>query len=135
MHLRLAPGLLEKIIEHARAAHPLEGCGLIVGPGPGEGQRFIPMENALASATAYEIDPAQLIRTLRNLRDAGEELVAIYHSHPSGPAHPSRRDIERAYHPDAAYLIVSLAEPEHPRAAVFRISKGESFEVDLHVIV
>ena len=133
--LRLAPEILEEVIEHAKAAHPLEGCGFIVGSVSLEGERFIPMENVLASATAYQMDPAQLINTLKDLRDRGENVVAIYHSHPSGPARPSQSDVDRAYYPEAAHLIVSLAEPEHPRVAAFRISGQESFEIDLRVIV
>ncbi len=93
------------------------------------------MENVAGSETAYEMAPAQLIGALRGLRDAGEELVAIYHSHPQGPARPSRIDIERAYYPNAAYVIVSLAEPERPLAAAFRIIDGEALEIEVHVIV
>jgi proteasome lid subunit RPN8/RPN11 len=142
MNLKLAPGLLEKVVEHAKTCHPQEGCGLIVGPSRGSlpqrevlGSRFVPMHNALASATAFEMDPGQLVSTLREMRNAGEELVAIYHSHPHGPAYPSQTDIERAYYPEAAHLIVSLAEPERPRTAAFRIFEGEVIEIPVHVIV
>ena len=133
--MRLAPGLLEKIIEHAQACYPLEGCGLIAGPRAVEGERFIALDNVLGSSTAYEMDPAQLINTLRELRENHQELVAIYHSHPFGPARPSASDVQRAYYPDAAQLIISLAERERPLAAAFRISAGEILEIDLRVIV
>jgi len=93
------------------------------------------MDNATASSTDYEMDPAQLIGVLRDLRTSGEDLLAIYHSHPFGPAKPSKRDIERAYYPEAAHLIVSLAEPERPRAAAFRIIDGEVYEIEIHVIL
>jgi proteasome lid subunit RPN8/RPN11 len=93
------------------------------------------MTNALASSTEYEMDPAQLIATLRDLRSSGEDLIAIYHSHPRGPARPSKSDIERAYYPAAAYLIISLADPERPQAAAFRIIDGEVLEVEVHAIV
>jgi proteasome lid subunit RPN8/RPN11 len=133
--MTLAPGLLEQIIEHAQACYPLEGCGLIAGPRAGEAARFIAMDNVLGSSTAYEMDPAQLIRTMRDLRESGQELVAIYHSHPFGPANPSATDVQRAYYPDAIHVIVSLSERERPRAAAFVISAGEILEVDLRVIV
>ena len=97
--------------------------------------RFIPVENAKASSSEYEMDPAELIRVWRELRKIGEQLVAIYHSHPSGPAELSKRDIEHAYYPEAAHLIVSLAEPERPRTAAFRIIEGEVLEIEVHVIV
>ena len=133
MNLVLAPGLLELMIKHAKEKYPQEACGLLVGKGSAD--RFIPMENTLASSTAFEMDPAKLISTLRDLRGAGEELVAIYHSHPRGPARPSKSDIERAYYPEAAHLIISLADPERPQAAAFRIIDGEVLEIDVHAIV
>ena len=134
MNVTLAPGLLEKVVEHAKASYPNEGCGLLVGR-QAAATRFLPMENAAGSETAYEMDPGQLIHNLRDLRGTGEDLVAIYHSHPRGPARPSRHDINRAYYPEAAHLIVSLADPEHPQVAAFRILDGEVLEIDLHVIV
>ena len=133
MNLILAPGLLDQVIDHARASYPEEGCGLLVGADVAT--RFIPMQNILASSSAYEMDPAQLITTLRDLRNTGEQLVAIYHSHPHGAARPSRRDVERAYYPEAAHLIVSLADSERPQAAAFRIVDGESLEIEVHAIV
>ncbi len=133
MNLLLAPGLLEQLIEQAKANYPLEACGLLVGSG--SATRFIPMENILASSSAYEMDPGKLISTLRDLRSTGEDLQAIYHSHPHGPARPSKSDIERAYYPEAAHLIVSLADLERPQAAAFRIIEGKVLEIEVHAIV
>ena len=133
MNLSLGPGLLEEVMEHAKKSYPHEGCGLLVGRGGAS--RFIPMENVQATSTEYEMDPGQLIGVLRDLRETGEELVAIYHSHPSGPARPSKSDIERAYYPEAAHLIVSLADSESPRTAAFRIIEGEAFEIEIHVML
>ena len=134
MNVRLAPGLLEEIVRHAQASYPNEGCGLLAGRGYAA-ERFVPMENTKASATEFEMDPRQLVQQLRALRESGLELVAIYHSHPSGPARPSKRDVARAYYPDAASIIVSLADPKSPQVAAFRITGGEVLEVELHAIV
>ena len=133
MDLLLAPGILEAVIEHARTAYPAEGCGLLAGRHAAE--RFIPMKNVSPSVTHYEMDPAELIRALRDLRSAGSALIAIYHSHPHGPAEPSRTDAERAYYPEAAHLIVSLADPERPLAAAFRIIGGEVLPIEVRAIV
>ena len=123
----------EQVIEHAKTCHPQEGCGLLVGSQLAT--RFIPMDNARASSTDYEMEPAQLIAVLRDLRTSGEALLAIYHSHPFGPAKPSESDIERAYYPEAAHLIVSLVEPERPRTAAFRIIDGKVYEIEIHVVL
>src|SRR5262245_58493042 len=134
MNFTLDSGLLDRMIDHAMAALPNEACGLLVGRN-GQASRFIPAENTLRSETAYEIDPAFLAATFRLLRESGEELVGIFHSHPQGPARPSNRDLQRAYYPEAAHVIVSLAEPERPQVACFRIIDGQAYDVELHAIV
>ena len=53
-----------------------------------------------------------------------EELLAIYHSHPQGPAHPSPTDIAQAYYPDVVQIIVSLAECKRPLIRAFTIKNG-----------
>jgi proteasome lid subunit RPN8/RPN11 len=136
MNLTLAPGILDDVIAHAKACYPLEGCGLIVGMRTSvAGTRLIPISNVAQNEAEFEMDPAEFIQTFRDLRNAGEELVAIYHSHPHGPARLSRLDIDRAYYPEAAHLIVSLADLERPRVAAFRIVNGEALEIELHAIV
>jgi proteasome lid subunit RPN8/RPN11 len=133
MDLLLAPGIFEEVIQHATEAYPNEGCGLLIGHESAD--RFTPMRNISASPAHYEMDPAELIGVLRHLRRTGERLVAIYHSHPHGPAAPSKTDIARAYYPEAAHLIISLAELERPQAAAFRIVDGEVLQIEVRVIV
>jgi proteasome lid subunit RPN8/RPN11 len=129
LNLVLSPGLLDEIIQHSKSAYPREGCGLIAGIKPSfVGGRF-------PSASEFEMDPAELIKALREMRNAGEELVAIYHSHPHGPARPSKTDVQRAFYPDAAHLIVSLAEPERPQVRAFRILNAEILDIEVHAIV
>jgi proteasome lid subunit RPN8/RPN11 len=134
MNLLLNPGLLDEVIAHARECYPNEGCGLIAGRQE-VGERFVPMANTKSSKSEFEMDPQQLIRQLRSFRESGERLLAIYHSHPRGTARPSQRDIAQASYPDAASIIVSLAEPERPRVGAFRIIAGEVLEIELHAIV
>lgn len=134
MNLLLGDGILDQIVRHAQAARPLEGCGLLIGHDRSV-NRFVPVTNKLGSPTAYEMDPAELISALRALRESGESLLAIYHSHPTGVAMPSSRDVERAYYPEAAHIIVSLASPESPVVRGFRIVDARAIEIELHVIV
>ncbi len=81
------------------------------------------------------MEPAELIAALRSLRTNGESLLAIFHSHPRGPAVPSARDIDRAWYPEAAHIIVSFASAETPEVRGFRILDGEAIEIELRVIV
>jgi proteasome lid subunit RPN8/RPN11 len=134
MRFTIGADLLEAIIEHSRSAHPNEACGLIAGRN-GTGERFIPVRNAAASPDRYEMDPAELIHAMRSFREAGEDLLAICHSHPSGPAAPSQRDIREANYPDAVQVIVSLEDPNRPIVRAYRIRDGRVFDVELSVVV
>jgi len=103
--------LLERIVAHARADHPDEACGVIAGPvGSDRPERFIPMLNAARSPTFYEFDSTDLLRLYRELDDADEVPVVIYHSHTATEAYPSRTDIALASEPDAHYVLVSTRE-------------------------
>jgi [CysO sulfur-carrier protein]-S-L-cysteine hydrolase len=48
-------------------------------------------------------------------------------------AYPSRTDVELAAYPDAAYLILSLADRERPVLRVFRIRDGQVDEEPVEV--
>jgi proteasome lid subunit RPN8/RPN11 len=134
LNLSLAPGLLEQVLTYARAALPLECCGLLAGQ-ESSATQFISITNRLASATEFDMEPAELIGALRSLRTNGKRLLAIVHSHPRGPALPSARDIERAWYPDAAHVIVSFTSAETPEVRGFRILDGEVIEIELRAIV
>src|SRR5437870_10397240 len=59
------------------------------------------------------------------MRDRGEELIAIYHSHPRAKnPEPSETDVRLAYYPSAVYFIVGLGG-EEPCLHAFRISERE----------
>jgi proteasome lid subunit RPN8/RPN11 len=134
LNLSFPPGLLEQIVAYARAGLPLESCGLLAGHGSSATQ-FISITNRLASAMEFDMDPTELIAALRALRTTGEKLLAIVHSHPRGPASPSAKDIERAWYPDVAHIIVSFASAETPQVRGFRILEGEVIEIELRAIV
>ncbi|CAA9566787.1 MAG: hypothetical protein AVDCRST_MAG33-2138 [uncultured Thermomicrobiales bacterium] len=124
--LRLPIAMREEIVAHARAELPRECCGLIGGP-PGEtdlmaaGVELFRLTNAAPGLDFYEIDPNDLFRVTRDLDRDGRDIVAIYHSHPTGPARPSATDIELAFWPEAWYLICSLDDPARPDLRAFRI--------------
>jgi proteasome lid subunit RPN8/RPN11 len=133
VRIPIPAAILEDIVDHARACSPQEGCGFLVGRS-GSVDRFVPAPNILQSASAFEVDPVFLFDLFRGLRSSGEELVAIYHSHPNGPAIPSQRDVAHAHYPDAAQVIVSLAGVE-PEVKAYRIAGKEVLEAELHAIV
>lgn len=101
-------GIVNRILGHAQRSAPQECVGVLTG----KGRRIAgwrPLTNTLGDSRRFLADPAEQIRLFRELREAGEEVVAIYHSHPGASAEPSSRDVEGANYPEALYLIVSLA--------------------------
>jgi len=55
----------------------------------------------------YLADPVQLLRALKAIQTGGLILVGLYHSHPHGPASPSRTDTRLAAYA-VPYVIADL---------------------------
>ena len=108
--------LLEEMISHACAENPNECCGLLAGVvEDGEGgktgrvTRRYPLVNEAASPKEFLSDGRSMLDADKDMRRYGVDLLAIYHSHPTSPPVPSRKDIERSYYgPGVMSLIVSL---------------------------
>lgn len=131
--------LVDRIVAHARADHPDEACGVIAGPvGSDRPERFIAMVNAARSPTFYEFDSTDLLRLYREMDDADEVPVVIYHSHTATEARPSRTDIALASEPEAHYVLVSTrqtgAEDGPFEFRSFRIVDGTVTEEEVDVV-
>lgn len=106
--MRIAPELLEQIVEHAKRDAPNECCGL-VGIRDGEAVVVHEGENLQASPFRFEMDPKTNLAALR-FEDDGLAPGAIYHSHTRSDPYPSQTDIEFAKGwPGWEWLIVGLA--------------------------
>ena len=109
--LKIAREHVEAMIAHARADHPDEACGVIVGPeGSDDPVRLVQMINADRSPTFFRFDPAEQFQLYKALDAQDEEIVVVYHSHTATEAYPSRTDISLATEPQAHYVLVSTAE-------------------------
>ena len=122
--------LRDEIVAHARAEAPKEACGLIAGRGT-DATRLIRCANAHpAPVTRYAIDPREQLRAFRDMEAKGEDLVAIYHSHPITQPYPSPTDRAEAHYPDAFYVLVSLRDAT-PEIRAFRVRKDWVLEVEI----
>jgi proteasome lid subunit RPN8/RPN11 len=70
---------------------------------------------------------------MRELREHGEQLLAIVHSHPHAGAQASKLDIEQAQYPDAYYLIVSLNTRGVLEMRAWKISDGSASAVKVTI--
>lgn len=127
----------KELMAHARADLPNEACGLLAGSvTSGRAKTYHPARNADASPLRYSVHPEDLVRITFAIEEAGEELVAIFHSHTHSPAVPSATDRRAAMYPDQFYVIATLADPDAPpdRALrAWRIIRGHAFEVPLAI--
>ena len=120
---------IDEIIAHAREESPGECCGLIGGTTDGVARTVYRTRNiAPDPLVTYEAAPEDLFAVQRKMRDCGEQLIAIYHSHPrSNDPQPSQTDVRLAYYPSAVYFIVGLGS-EEPCVRAFRIKEPEGWE-------
>ena len=120
--LRVPRKLLHEIAEQAVAEAPNEACGYLHGVSDRVTGR-IPMTNVDRSPDHYMLDPREQFAALKQVRDQGEELLGVYHSHPASAAWMSEEDIHLAHDPGMRYLIFSI--PENTMRS-FRVSKNEN---------
>ena len=116
----VVPAALRRALEdHAAAEAPNEACGLLALR-HGLAERYVACINRLASPFRFELqppDPALII----DLEDEGYEL-AVFHSHPTDSARPSRTDVANiGLWEGRPYLILSRATGE---LAAWRIERG-----------
>jgi proteasome lid subunit RPN8/RPN11 len=136
--LKIAREHVDTMVAHARADHPDEACGVIVGPeGADHPARVVPMINAERSPTFFRFDAAEQFQLYKDLDAADEEIVVVYHSHTATEAYPSRTDISLATEPQAHYVLVSTAESGAAEGPVsvrsYRILDGVVTEEEISV--
>jgi proteasome lid subunit RPN8/RPN11 len=110
--------------DHARGEEPNEACGLILLR-DGEAERYVRGRNGAASPFRFEleVDPE-----IWFAEDDGYEL-AVFHSHVSAPARPSRTDVENiGLWEGRPYVILSLGTGD---LAAFTIEDGRISQLDL----
>ena len=131
--MKISRALIDEMVAHAREDLPNECCGMIGGR-DGEATSVVRVENAAASPLRYEMDPQGQYDALKAIEDAGEELVAIYHSHTRSAAYPSQTDVNEAVMwPEQVYVIVSLADEDAPDVKAFGLADLKIADVDLDV--
>lgn len=124
--------LVTAMLDHARAELPNEACGLVGGdPATGRATSFHAARNRHASSLRYDVHPEDLVRIVFTIESAGDELVAVFHSHTRSPAVPSATDVR-----DARYDVIHLIAGLDDRAQAlrgWRIADGTATEVAIRI--
>lgn len=108
MEIVLTSSVHAALIAAARAAHPQEACGILLG----EGDRITAAVAARnvhpEPLTHFEIDPQTLIDAHRAARTPGApQVLGYFHAHPSGLAAPSATDQAQAARDGAIWAIIA----------------------------
>ncbi len=129
--IEIPADIYDLMVGHALSGSPLEVCGILAGRG-NRVERIYRGKNVDASAVSYELDPRQQLEIDKQLKKDGREMLAIYHSHPGGPACPSAKDVSLAFW-DTVYIIIGLAGGK-PDVRAFTIENGTVSEAAFRAV-
>lgn len=110
---QLAPNLvvpywfMNRMRQHVSQSPAEEVCGLLAGDTTGLVRRCYKIENILHRADRFKMEPTAQFKVLMQIERSSYRLLAIYHSHPKGPPHPSETDLMEFYYPEAYSIIWS----------------------------
>jgi proteasome lid subunit RPN8/RPN11 len=122
--------VVDALVEHMRAVLPNEGCGYLVGDlSSGRIDRFLSVANSAPSPTRFVLDPLEQLAAEQAIEAAGEQVVGIAHSHPTGVNEPSATDIADAGRYDPFGVFVhAIVDPQEGSVRRFRIVDGAAVE-------
>lgn len=133
MNLEIERTVYDAMLAAARDCAPLEACGLCGGK-DNRIERFYPLTNADTSGEHYTMLPREQFAAVKAMRAAGQEMLAIWHSHPETPARMSDEDLRLAYTPGVVYLILSLLDPGNPSLRGFLVGDNRIEETEVHIV-
>ena len=121
--------LIEKMCSHVQRCIPEEGCGLLGGSGDLV-KYVLPVTNELHSRVKFRMAPEEQFKAFMWLEENTLDMLGYYHSHPTGPAHPSETDLQQFSYPGVAVILLS---PENSIWVVkgFIINKNAFKEINI----
>lgn len=126
--------LATKLLFEAQKQPDREVCGLLGGVDQ-QPSRLYPTPNVSATPErAFEMEPQAQIEAMRSMRERGEQLLAVYHSHPATPPEPSARDLAELGYPETLVLIISLNIKGVLEMRAWQQTSGQPAEVPLKVM-
>jgi proteasome lid subunit RPN8/RPN11 len=123
--LRIKKEIYEEMLKHCINCLPYEACGILAGK-DNLVTEIYKIKNIESSSVSYFMAPKEQLKAMKDIRQKGLEMVAIFHSHPFGSAYPSQKDLELAFY-DVYYIIVSI-EPIKEISPVFADRQEQIFK-------
>jgi proteasome lid subunit RPN8/RPN11 len=128
--LKLSRKLVSELLHLAQISPDAEICGLISSKN-NEPVHCHPIKNVAENpANRFLLDPKQHISAVKKMRENGEALFAVYHSHPTAPACPSTLDLEMAMdEKNMLHFIISLNTKGILELRAFKIENQNATEI------
>lgn len=132
--VRLPRSIFNQLLLLAQKSPKEEICGLISRDRHGFKKCYPVVNTADDKKHFFALDPKGQIEAMRSMREHGEELAAIYHSHLDSPPLPSLADIEQHEYPGVLYLIISLGTKGLPEMRGFHIHGHKAEQVAIALL-
>ncbi len=123
--------IMDALVADAESVAPIEACGILSGRG-GVVEKYFPMTNVDNSADHFMMAPEEQFAAVKAIRAAGQEMLAVFHSHAETPARPSEEDIRLGLTPGVVHAILSLCG-DAPVLKSFGIDGEHVTETPVHV--
>jgi proteasome lid subunit RPN8/RPN11 len=122
------------MIDYCRQALPKEACGLISGPiGTKTGLTLWKLPNEAKKPNRFLLSERTIMEALEKMKQQGEQVTGIFHSHPTTDAYPSAIDVAYNPYPEIPYMIVSFVGPS-PVVRCFNIKNNEVQSLELTLL-
>jgi len=128
--LQITKESVTKLFSQSRDKAPLEACGYLAGK-DSTITKCYPLTNIEQSSHRFKLDVKEQFTAVKDARQEGLNILAVYHSHPESKALPSSDDINLAFDPDLSHIIISLLEQN---LKSFKIIEGKSTEEKLIIV-
>ncbi|MGP4041666.1 Mov34/MPN/PAD-1 family protein [Gracilibacillus sp. D59] len=123
--------LYQKLIAEGEKKLPYEACGLLAGT-HNQVKSFWPLQNQLASTTRFFVPKKVVSEALKCIENRKEQVLAVFHTHPSTKPVPSQYDLSHHPDEDVDMVIVSFKYPT-PEIKWYQIKSKRWKECTIHI--
>jgi [CysO sulfur-carrier protein]-S-L-cysteine hydrolase len=133
--------IYQEMVVQAVMEQPNECCGLLGGVVEicsddsriGRVVQRYPLVNEAKSPVEFFNGGKDLFAATRDMRNRSLDTLAVYHSHPSSPPVPSKKDLTRNWSMEVVNVIISLATTP-PTARAWWLTETDYREAEWEVI-
>ncbi|MDX8046614.1 M67 family metallopeptidase [Gracilibacillus sp. S3-1-1] len=124
--------IYEQIITEGNKRLPYEACGLLAG-NKNQVHSFWPLNNHLQSSRRFFVPKEEVRAAERQIINKKEQVLAVFHTHPSTKAVPSYYDLQNHPTVDVAMVIVSFKHDD-PVMKWYAVRHNDYHEVKWSIV-